>query len=346
MSLGEIMNWNRRTVLVTGGCGHIGSFVVRKLLDKKVNRIIIVDNFSAYPTNIYEGLLINDISKFENVEIIRGDISDRLFVSKVFSEEVDVVFHLAAYADVAATIYNPDEDFRTNVIGTYNLLKLSLNRGIRRFVFASSAAVYGDKPWINGPPKFSEDMKPEPQSTYANSKLWGENEAKLFYQLYGLNTVSLRYFSVYGPLQIPKPKSHSWAVAIFMMKALKNRNLTVYGGQQVRDFIHVEDVAEATVRAAEVGGVEGKVINIGTGRPTKIIELAHMIRDLIREAVGFKVEVEVLNYRPKGDPLGGYADITKMLTLLGYTPRIVLEEGLEKTLKWYIQHQHLIPSWI
>jgi len=340
------MNWNRKTVLVTGGCGHIGSFVVRKLIDRRADRIIIIDNFSAYPIDIHERVHCKDIREFENVEIIRGDISDREFISRVFDKEIDVVFHLAAYADVAATIYNPEEDFRTNVVGTYNVLKLSLDRGIHKFIFASSAAVYGDKPCSNGPSKFSEDMKPEPLSTYANSKLWGENEAKLFHQLYGLSTVSLRYFSLYGPLQIPKPKSHSWAVAIFMMKALRNKNLTVYGGQQVRDFIYVEDVAEATVKAAEVNGVEGEVINVGTGKPTKIIELAYIIRDLIREATGIKVEVEILNYRPKGDPLGGYADTTKMSTLLGYIPRVALEEGLERTLKWYIQHQHFIPDWI
>jgi UDP-glucose 4-epimerase/dTDP-L-rhamnose 4-epimerase len=340
------VNWSRKTVLVTGGCGHIGSFVVRKLKERKVNRIIIIDNFSAYPIDIHEKVYCEDIRKFENVEIIRGDISDRQFVSRVFNEEIDVVFHLAAYADVAATIYNPEEDFRTNVIGTFNMLKLSLDRNVSKFVFASSAAIYGDKPWSNGPPKFSEDLKPEPQSTYANSKLWGEIEAKLFHQLYGLNSVSLRYFSVYGPLQIPKPKSHSWAVAIFMMKALKNKKLSVYGGQQVRDFIYIEDVAEATVKAAEVNAGEGEAINIGTGRPTKIIELAHMISDLIRETIGTKVEVEILNYRPKGDPLGGYADTTKMTTLLGYTPRVALEEGLEKALKWYINNKHLIPSWI
>jgi len=339
------MNWNHKKALVTGGCGHIGSFVVRKLIERKAHRIIILDNMSAYP---FDQLTVfcRDIRDLDNIEIIKGDICDEKLVCEVM-KDIDLVFHLAAYADVAATIQNPDEDFRTNVIGTYNVLKASLDNGVEKFIFASSAAIYGDKPWKNNePPRFREGMKPNPLSTYANSKLWGENEALLFYKLYGLKTVSLRYFSVYGPMQIPKPKSHSWVVAIFLMKALKGKPLTVYGGNQVRDFTYVEDIAEATVRAAEVNGIEGEVINVGTGRPTKIIDLAYMISSLFRDEFGIKVNINMLNYRPKGDPLGGYADVTKAKTLLGLTSQISLEEGLEKTLEWYIEHEQLIPEWL
>jgi UDP-glucose 4-epimerase/dTDP-L-rhamnose 4-epimerase len=282
----------------------------------------------------------------DNVTIIRGDICDKNLVYNIM-KDIDVVFHLSAYADVAATIYNPDEDFRSNVIGTYVVLKASLDNNVEKFVFASTAAVYGDQPWKGSePPKFVEDMKPNPLSTYANSKLWGENQAKLFFELYGLKTVSLRYFSVYGPLQIPKPKSHSWVVAIFLMKALKGKPLTVYGGNQVRDFTYVEDVAEITVRAAEVNGIAGEVINVGTGVPTRIIDLAHMIQNLVKEKFGIKINIEILNYRPKGDPLGGYADTTKLKTLLGYVPQISLEDGLVKTLEWITNNKELIPEWI
>ncbi len=337
------MKWNKKTILVTGGCGHIGSFVVRVLLKKNASRIIILDNMTAYPfdqLNTY----CRDFKNMDNVEIVRGDIRDRHGLNKIIKDsDIDVVFHLAAYADVAATVYNPDEDFQTNVVGTYNILKASLDNGVEKFVFASSAAVYGDQPWIRAkPPKFREDMKPKPLSTYANSKLWGENEVLLFYKLYGLKTVSLRYFSVYGPLQIPKPKSHSWAIAIFMLKALKGNTLTVYDGRQVRDFIYVEDVAEATVRAAEVDGVEGEVINVGTGVPTRIINLAYMVKNLIEEKLGINVYIEKLDYRPKGDPLGGYADTTKLKTLLDFAPSITLEEGLEKTLEWYVENKETI----
>jgi len=259
---------------------------------------------------------------------------------------VDVVFHLAAYADVAATIYNPDEDFRSNVIGTYNVLKASLEAGVKRFVFASSASVYGNQPSPSPdePQKFREDAKPNPLSTYANSKLWGELQARLFYTLYGLPTVSLRYFSVYGPLQVPKPKSHSWVVAIFLMRAIYGKPLVVFGGGQVRDFIHVEDVAEATVRAAERDGVEGEVINVGTGKPTRIDELALIVKTLVKEVVGAEVEVKY-GPRPRGDPLGGYADTEKMRRLLELDPR-PFEQGLRETLEWVLLHKNIIPEYI
>jgi len=302
---------------------------------------------SAYPFDQLN-FFCRDLKELDSVEIVKGDICNKDLVYRVMkSARVDVVFHLAAYADVAATIYNPDEDFRTNVLGTYTVLKASLDNGVERFVFASSAAVYGDQPWgEDEPPRFREDMKPNPLSTYANSKLWGENEALLFYRLYGLRTVALRYFSVYGPMQIPKPRSHSWAVAIFIMRALKGKSLTVYGGNQVRDFIYVEDVAEATVRAAEVNGAEGHVINVGTGRPTKIIDLAYMIKRLVEDTLNVEVKIEVLQSRPKGDPLGGYADTTKMRTLLGFQPEVTLEEGLRRSLEWYVSHRELIPEWL
>jgi UDP-glucose 4-epimerase/dTDP-L-rhamnose 4-epimerase len=339
-----MVNWSRKKVLVTGGCGHIGSFVVRKLLQRNVAYVKIVDNLSAYPFDQIN-MFCKDFIIDEGVELIKADVADRESVKRVV-QDVDIVFHLAAYADVAATIYNPDEDFRTNVMGTYNILRSSLDAGVKRFVFASSAAVYGDqKPQSpSGPPKFSEDMKPNPLSTYANSKLWGETQAMLFYKLYGLPTVSLRYFSVYGPFQIPKPKSHSWVVAIFIMRALNKRPLIVFGGGQVRDFIHVEDVAEATIRAAEREGIEGEIINIGTGRPTRVDDLAVTIRELVKEELGFYVEIKY-GPRPRGDPLGGYADISKMMKFLELKPRS-FEEGLIETFKWMLSNRHVIPRYV
>jgi len=309
-----------------------------------VARVKILDNLTAYPFNQLE-VYCKDLLADERVKFIEGDIADYETVRKTISD-IDVVFHLAAYADVAATIYNPDEDFRTNVVGTYNVLKASREAGVKRYVFASSAAIYGNQlpPSPNEPPIFREDMKSNPLSTYANSKLWGENQAILFYRLYGLPTVSLRYFSVYGPLQIPKPRSHSWVVAIFLMRAISGKPLIVFGGGQVRDFIHVEDVAEATVRAAERSGVEGEVINVGTRRPTRIDDLAVMVKNLVKEELGVDVEIRY-GPRPKGDPLGGYADTAKMKRLLEPEPR-PLEVGIKETLEWLLNNRHLIPEYV
>lgn len=339
------MNWNRKTVLVTGGCGHIGSFVIQSLLNRRVANIYILDNLKSYLFNQLE-IYCKDFIELDCVKLIVGDIADLETVAKAI-KGVDIVFHLAAYADVAATIYNPDEDFRSNVIGTYNILRAALNESVEKFIFASSAAIYGDQPWsgVDEPPKFSENMKPNPLSTYANSKLWGENESRLFYELYGLKTVSLRYFSVYGPKQIPKPRSHSWVIAIFIMRALKGKPLVVYGGKQVRDFIYIEDIAEATVLAAEKSGIDGQIINIGTGKPTRIVDIANKIRVIVKESMNLDVKIE-FGQRPKGDPLGGYADITKMRRLLGFEPRVTLDDGLERTLRWIYARQHLIPKWI
>ena len=339
-----MVNWLRAKVVVTGGCGHIGSFVVRKLLQRNVNYVVIVDNLSAYPFNQLD-FFCKDILKDKRVNFQKIDITDKENISKVL-KDTDIVFHLAAYADVAATIYNPDEDFRTNIIGTYTVLKASLDAGVKRFIFASSAAVYGNQPPQSPgePPRFREEANPNPLSTYANSKLWGETQARLFYMLYGLPTVSLRYFSIYGPYQMPKPKSHSWVVAIFLMRAINGKPLIVFGGGQVRDFIHVEDVAEATVRAAEKNGIEGEVINVGTGKPTRIDDLAIMIKNLVKERLGINVEIKY-GSRPRGDPLGGYADTEKMKKLLELEPR-PFEQGLIQTLEWILNNKHLIPVYV
>ncbi|MBO3768617.1 MAG: NAD-dependent epimerase/dehydratase family protein [Candidatus Brockarchaeota archaeon] len=340
-----MINWSRTTVLVTGGCGHIGSFVVRKLLERNVASVKIIDNLSAYPFDQLSSFC-KDFLEDDRVVFIKGDIANIETVKGAINN-IDIVFHLAAYADVAATIYNPDEDFRSNVIGTYNILKASLEKGVKHYIFASSAAVYGNQLLqdFSEPVKFHEDMKPNPLSPYANSKLWGENQARVFYDLYGLKTVSLRYFSVYGPLQVPKPKSHSWVIAIFLMRAINNKPLIVYGGSQVRDFIYVEDVAEATIKAAEIEGVAGEIINIGTGRPTRIDVLTQKIGDLVKKEASKNVEIKY-GPRPKGDPIGGYADTTKMSNLLKFQPKVSLEEGLKKTLEWILKNLDKVPQYV
>jgi len=255
-----------------------------------------------------------------------------------------VIFHEAAFADVAATIWNPNEDFKTNVLGTFNLLKAAKDNNIDRFILASSAAIYGEQLQEGGknPPKFSEDMKPHPISTYANSKLWAEYEAQLFHQLYGLKTTSLRYFSVYGDPQTPKKGSHSWVVAIFTMRLLKNKPLTIFGdGSQVRDFIHVDDIAEATILAAEKQSTTGKVINIGTGKPTTIKQLAEIIMNSANDEAPLEYRP-----RPKGDPFGGYAETTLMKKLMGWEPKIELRDGVKRYHNWVNHNKNTIPQWL
>ncbi|MFX0138801.1 MAG: NAD-dependent epimerase/dehydratase family protein [Candidatus Hodarchaeota archaeon] len=332
------MNWRKKISLVTGGAGLVGSHIVKKLVQRGAT-IKVLDNLSAYPFD----QIIHFLPNQEGVEFIKGDITDKKVVDRALVD-VDVVFHEAAFADVAATIWNPEEDFRSNVLGTFNLLKSSKDNCVDRFIFASSAAVYGEQPKTNtnDVPMFSEDMKPNPISTYANSKLWGEYEAQLFTSLYGLKTTSLRYFSIYGEPQVPKKGSHSWVVAIFVMRLLKNKPLVIFGdGSQVRDFIHVDDVAEATILAAEKQSTINKVINIGTGKPTTIKLLA----DNIFKIANLEPALEYIP-RPKGDPFGGYANIKIMKKTIEWEPKINLKYGIERYYQWARSHKNIIPQWL
>jgi len=326
-------------VLVTGGAGLIGSHIAKKLTQQGAT-VKILDNLSAYPLNQLNHF---GIQQQNDIEIIIGDIKDEAIVHKAINN-VDIIFHEAAFADVAATIWNPNEDFKTNVLGTFNLLKAAKDNNINRFILASSAAIYGEQLQEGGknPPKFSEDTKPNPISTYANSKLWAEYEAQLFHQLYGLKTTSLRYFSVYGDPQIPKKGSHSWIIAIFTMKLLKNKPLTIFGdGSQVRDFIHVDDIAEATILTAEKQSTIGKVINIGTGKPTTIQQLAEIVMNVANDEAPLEYRP-----RPKGDPFGGYAETTLMKKLLEWEPKIQLKDGVKRYYNWARLNNNVVPQWL
>jgi len=333
------MKWNKKTVLVTGGTGLIGSRIVNKLV-KKGAAIKVLDNLSAYPFDQREHF---GVKGSDSVKFITGDIKDKATVDTVVTG-CDVVFHEAAFADVAATIWNPREDLSSNVLGTFNLLEAALKHKVDRFIFASSASIYGEQIRKQGGkvPKFSESMKPSPISTYANSKLWGEYEATLFHELYGLKTTSLRYFSVYGVPQIPKKGSHSWAVAIFEMQLLKGGPLTVFGdGSQVRDFVYVDEIAEANILAAERNSTINRIINIGRGKPTTIKRLAEIVVDVAHSKVPI-----VYRPRPKGDPFGGYADTRLMKQLLDWAPRVRIEDGVRMYYEWITQHTDAIPDWL
>ena len=333
------MNWNGKTVLVTGGAGLIGSRVV-KILVQKGAKVKILDDCFAYPFNQLKHF---EIEELENITFIKGNIKDKKTVQNA-CKNVDIIFHEAAFADVAACVWNPLEDFNTNLEGTFNLLTAARDNEVDKFIFASSAAVYGDQPWRRRgtPPIFTETLKPNPLSTYANSKLWGEFECLLFYRLYGLKTTVLRYFSVYGEPQVPKKGSHSWVIAIFMMRAIKKKPLIIFGdGNQVRDFIHVEDVAKATVLADEKETTTGQIINIGTGVPTSIKKLANLIMKITGEKIAFQFKP-----RPKGDPIGGYADVSLMKKCLGWEPNITLEIGLQRYYRWLLKNKHCIPDWV
>jgi len=321
-----------KKILVTGGAGMIGSNIVKKLSVKGAE-ITVLDNLSAYP---FDYLHEYGVKHIKNVNFVNVNVTNKKIVDKLI-KNMDIVIHAAALADVGACVRNPVLEHKMNVSSTSNILAACKNHNLEKFIFISSAAVYG----IGKGKVFKEDQPCFPISNYALSKFWGEQQSRLYYELYGLPTTSLRFFSVYGSPQVPKKGSHSWCVAIFGMLAKKQKPITVFGdGNQIRDFTHVKDIAEAVVLSTDKKSTNGKFLNVGTGKPTTINTIVKKTFGRIK-----KVPVEYKPY-PPGDPLGGYADITLMEKLLGWKPKYTLDKGMDEYFEWLNEHEHLVPKWM
>jgi nucleoside-diphosphate-sugar epimerase len=297
--------------LVTGGAGFIGSHVVRALLDAGAE-VRVLDNFSTGARENLEGL---------DVEVRVGDIRDAEACGRA-CEGVDVAFHLAAYISVPGSVADPVLADSINVTGAMNVLLAARDRGARRLVFSSSAAVYGDTPIVPTP----EDTLPKPLSPYGLEKLYGEHLARLFFELYGLETVCLRYFNVYGPRQNPRSE-YAAVIPKFIERLLAGQTPTIYGdGGQTRDFLFVEDVARANLLAAEAQGVAGEVFNVAGGSAISVNELA----EALARAVGSSRAAEHGPARA-GDIRHSCADTSKARRRLGFEPRFGLADGLART---------------
>ena len=308
-----------RTALVTGGAGFIGSAIARGLAaDERVERIVVLDDFST-------GSEANLAELAARVEIVQGDIRDRALLGRLFSG-IDVVFHEAAIASVPRSIEEPDYCHSVNVDGTFRVLRAAVEAGVRRVLFAASAAAYGNAP---GLPK-REDMTPDPRSPYAAQKLAGEHYLKVFRESYGLETVSLRYFNVYGPRQDPR-SPYSGVLSIFCERVLERRAPTIFGdGGQSRDFIFVEDIARANLLAARAERAPGGLYNCGRGERVDLNE----IWATLQRIEGLDLPAE---YGPEraGDVRHSQADISLARADLGFEPAVGLEEGLRRTLDWF-----------
>lgn len=321
-----------KKILVTGGAGTVGCNIVKKLVERQ-SEVTVIDNLDAYPFDYLKDYGVGNLS---NVNFIKGDITDRDLINEQIKKQ-DIVIHAAALADVGACVRNPEIEFQTNVVATQGILEESKKNNIEKFIFISSAAVYG----MGNRGIFKESDPCFPVSNYALSKYWGEQQTKLYYDLYNLPTTSIRFFSVYGSPQIPKQGSHSWAVAIFGALAKKGKPITVFGdGNQIRDFTHVTDIAESVVLSAEKNSTNGQFFNVGTGKPTRINEIV--------EKVFQNVEPVPINYKPypAGDPIGGYSDTTLMKKLLDWEPQMTLDNGIKEYFEWFSEHEHLVPSWV
>jgi len=310
-------------VLVTGGGGFIGSNLVRALVERG-DDVRVLDNFSTGNRgNLAE--LAND------VEIVEGELRSYERVHAA-TRGVEVVFHQGALPSVPRSVQDPLTTSAVNVEGTLNVLLAARDEGVRRVVCASSSSVYGN----SGELPRLETANPDPISPYGVSKLGAERYCVSFSRVYPLETVALRYFNVFGPNQDPTSQ-YAAVVPRFITAIADGRAIAIYGdGEQRRDFTYVENVVEANVAAAGTDGVSGMVLNVATGRPTTVNELAETIGSLL----GCSVERDEQPERT-GDVRDSWADVTRARDLLGWEPRVGLEEGLRLTAEFFLQRTAL-----
>ncbi|MFD9687361.1 NAD-dependent epimerase/dehydratase family protein [Kitasatospora sp. NPDC059088] len=323
------------TVLVTGGGGLVGSRIVAQLASHGAHPLVL-DSFDAYPHAVRDRFEVDRHA----AEVVLGDVRERATV-KWLTGRADFVIHAAAYADVAACTRNPDIAFASNVHGTQTLLDAVTETAVKRLVFVSSASVYGDgTPAGDGPARFTEDRPLTPISVYANTKVWAEHQVRLMLEGTGTEHAMVRYFSVYGDPQVPKPASHSWMVPWMAMSAHTGRPIRLNGGgRQVRDMVHVDDIAHATILALVTDEMAGQTVNVGTGVPTTVREIAELI------AAHYPGAAFVETPRPEGDPLGGYADTRRAAALLGWQPGIRLADGIDRYVAWLKATPGAVPDW-
>jgi UDP-glucose 4-epimerase len=304
--------------LITGGAGFIGSNIAEYLVGQG-RSVRIFDNFSS-------GKRANVQSFADQAEIIEGDLRDPKSIQQGV-KDVHYVLHLGAIPSVPRSVENPQATNEANITGTVNLLVAARDAGVKRVVFTSSSSVYGDTPTL---PK-REDMPPSPLSPYAIQKITGEYYASVFWRLYGLETVSLRYFNVFGPRQDPQSQ-YAAVIPRFITAILRNQSPVIFGdGSQTRDFSHVENVIQANVLACEAPKEAlGQAFNIACGGRISLLDLVATVNKIL----GKNVKPQLDPARP-GDILHSQADIAKAKKFLGWNPVVSFPEGIAKTVAWY-----------
>lgn len=306
----------KKSYLVTGGAGFIGSNIVRRLLEQS-GRVRVLDNLST-------GKLANLEDVIDDIDFIEGDIRNLDAVIGA-ARKVDFVFHQAALPSVPRSIEDPASSTENNLTGTLNVLLAARDAGVHRVIYAGSSSAYGETPTL---PK-REDMNPDPLSPYALTKLAGEYYGRIFSRLYGLETVTLRYFNVFGPRQDPASQ-YAAVIPKFITAFLEGRRPVIYGdGEQTRDFTYIENVVEGNWLASRAEKTRGEVVNLATAARISLNQLVALLRDI----TGITIEPIYAEAR-RGDVKHSLADISRAESLLGYQPRIDLREGLRRTVEW------------
>jgi nucleoside-diphosphate-sugar epimerase len=305
-------------VLVTGGAGFVGSHLAEQL-SRAGARVRVIDDLST-------GYVENLAEIGGDIDFIQASLTDNAALLRAL-EGVEVVFHEAALPSVPRSVANPRESHVACVDATFDLLLAARERGVRRVIYAASSSAYGDQPTL---PK-QEDMRPDPLSPYAVAKLVGEYYSQVFYRVYGLETISLRYFNVFGPRQDPASQ-YSGVISRFIATLAGGGEPVIYGdGEQSRDFTYVANVVAANLRAAETANGLGQVINVANGEQTTLNELLETLKAILSrsDAVTEYREVRV------GDVKHSLADNTRAKEFLGYEKLVGLDEGLRLTIDWW-----------
>jgi nucleoside-diphosphate-sugar epimerase len=302
--------------LVTGGAGFIGSHMTEELV-RRGERVRVVDS-------LITGKRAN-LAHLPQVEFVEGDLAD-LEVARRAVQDIDYVLHQAAIPSVPRSVQDPVTSNRANIDASLNVLVAARDARVRRVVYAGSSSAYGDTPTL---PKV-ETMATAPLSPYALQKLVAEQYCQMFTRLYGLETVTIRYFNVFGPRQDPS-SPYSGVISLFISALVEGRRPNIYGdGEHTRDFTYVANVVDGVLRACQAPQASGEVINVATGGRVSLNHLFKTIRDVLG------VTVEPVYAAPRaGDVRDSQADIGKARRLLGYEPSVSFETGLEKTIAWY-----------
>ena len=302
--------------LVSGGAGFIGSHLVERLIGRG-DRVRIVDDFSSGQRE--------NVPAHPNVELLEGDVADAAVATRAVAG-CQFVLHEAAIPSVPRSVKDPVGSNRANVDGTLNLLVAARDAGVKRLIFAGSSAVYGDAAVL---PK-REDMRPNPLSPYGLQKLIGEQYCQMFTRLYGLETVTTRYFNVFGPRQQPG-SPYSGVISLFIDALASGRSPMIYGdGKQTRDFTFVSDVVSGVLRCCDAPKVAGEVINVAAGGRISLLDLIRTLQTILKQHAA-----PTFGPTREGDVRDSQADISKARKLLDFDPTVSLEDGLAQTVAWF-----------